>query len=120
MGLFIGFLEVISESTNILEMSDNKHYMRGGKPGAFPKLNPWMPHPVPFELFDPFGLSKNASPEKKEKGLIIEINNGRLAMLGIMGFLAEQKVTGSVPALSGLVKPYAGEFLGPFSASDNL
>ena len=31
----------------------------------------------------PFGLSKNASPEKKEKGLIAEINNGRLAQLGM-------------------------------------
>merc|ERR1711918_327325 len=119
MGLFIGFLEVISESTNILEMSDNKHYMRGGKPGAFPKFAPWMPHPIPLELYDPFGFSKSASAEKKEKGLVIEINNGRLAMLGIMGFLAEQKVPGSVPALSGIVKPYAGEIMAPFSASDS-
>ena len=31
---------------------------------------------VPFDLFDPFGLSKNASPEKKAKGLLAEINNG--------------------------------------------
>ena len=35
-----------------------KHYMRGGKPGAFPKFNGVIPHPVPLELFDPFGLSK--------------------------------------------------------------
>ena len=69
-------------------------------------------------LFDPFGLSKNASPEKKEKGLIAEINNGRLAQIGIMGFLAEQKVPGSVPAITGFVKPYAGEVMAPFSASD--
>jgi len=116
--LFVGLLEVISESSTILEMSDNKHYMRGGKPGAFPKFAPWMPHPMPFELFDPFNLSKNASPEKKEKGLVAEINNGRLAMLGIMAFLSEQKVPGSVPALTGLVKPYAGEVMAPFSASD--
>jgi len=116
--LFIGLLETISETSSILEMSDNKHYMRGGKPGAFPKINGWLPHPIPFELFDPFNLSKNASPEKKEKGLLMEINNGRLAMLGIMGFLAEQKVPGSVPALTGVVKPYAGEIMAPFAASD--
>jgi len=116
--LFVGFLEWVSESSPILEMSGEKHYMRGGKPGAFPKFEPWMPHPVPLELFDPFGFSKNASPEKKEKGLITEINNGRLAMLGIMGFLAEQKVPGSVPALTGVVKPYAGEVMAPFAAGD--
>merc|ERR1711918_181733 len=116
--LFVGFLELISESSPILEMSGNTHYMRGGKPGAFPKFAPWMPHPVPFELFDPFNLSKNASPEKKEKGLVAEINNGRLAMLGIMAFLSEQKVPGSVPAITGFVKPYAGEVMAPFSASD--
>ena len=75
-----------------------------------------IPHPVPFDLFDPFGLSKNASPEKKANGLLVEINNGRLAMLGIMGFVAESKVPGSVPALSGLIKPYSGEVMAPFSS----
>merc|ERR1719478_167072 len=117
--LFVGFLEICSESTYILEQSGNKHYMSGGKPGAFPSLKGVMPHPVPFDLFDPFGLSKNASPEKKEKGLLIEINNGRMAMLGIMAFMAESKVPGSVPALGSLgIKPYAGEVMAPFAASD--
>jgi len=73
---------------------------------------------MPFELFDPFNLSKNASPEKKANGLLVEINNGRLAMLGIMGFLAESKVEGAVPALTGIVKPYAGEVMAPFAATD--
>jgi len=115
---FIGFLEICSESKYILEADGKAHYMSGGKPGAFPSIKNVMPHSVPFDLFDPFGLSKNASPEKKEKGLIAEINNGRLAQIGIMGFLAEQKVPGSVPAITGFVKPYAGEVMAPFSASD--
>ena len=34
---------------------------------------------------------------------------GGLAMIGIMGFMAEAKVPGSVPALSGLIKPFAGD-----------
>jgi len=114
----IGFLEICSESTYILEQSGNSHYMKGGKPGAFPSIKKVFPHPVPFDLYDPFGLSKNASPEKKAKGLRTEINNGRLAQIGIMGFLAEQKVPGSVPALTGLVKPYAGEVMAPFAAGD--
>ena len=50
--------------------------MRGGKPGFYPSLKKVVPHPVPFDLFDPFGLSAKASPEKKEKGLLAEINNG--------------------------------------------
>merc|ERR1719478_3823 len=78
---FVGFLEIMSESNYILEQSGMKHYMRGGKPGAFPSLkNAGFPHPVPFDLYDPFQISKNMSPEKKEKRLVMEINNGRLAM----------------------------------------
>merc|ERR1719390_148696 len=116
--LFIGFLETASESTYILEQSGMKHYMKGGKPGAFPSIKSVFPHPIPLDLFDPFGLQKNMSPEK-EKGLLIEINNGRLAMLGIMGFLSESKVPGSVPALTSLgLKPYAGEIMAPLSAGD--
>jgi len=116
--LFVGFLETTSESTYILEQSGMAHYMKGGKPGAFPSIKGIFPHPVPFDLFDPVGLSKNASPEKKEKGLRTEINNGRLAMLGIMAFMAEAKVPGSVPALAGKITPYSGECMAPFSASD--
>jgi len=118
---FVGFLEWWSENAYALSQSGEKHYMRGGKPGAFPSLKAGgIPHPIPFDLFDPFGLSSKASAEKKEKGLLIEINNGRLAMIGIMAFVSESVVPGAVPALSGLVKPYAGQPMSFFSASDNL
>jgi hypothetical protein len=88
---------------------------KGGKPGKFPTFEN-LPHRVPFNLYDPFGLSKNRGEEAKARGLIGEINNGRLAMLGIFGFLCEQTIPGSVPALSGIVKPYVGEVMAPFSA----
>ena len=107
---FIGFLEFYNEWSE-----NGVHYTKGGKPGAFPAFDN-LPHPVPLNLFDPFGLSKNRSDEAKAKGLLAEINNGRLAMLGIIGFLSAQTIPGSVPLLSGVVKPYSGEVMAPFSA----
>jgi len=118
---FIGFLEWWGENTYALKCSGQKHYMRGGKPGAYPSFNKGgIPHPVPLELFDPFGLQSKMSPEAKEKSLVAEINNGRLAQIGIMAFVSESKVPGSVPGLEGLVKPYAGVPMAAFSATDNL
>merc|ERR1719393_555333 len=94
--LTIGFFEFWRENAYVLKEDGETHYMRGGKPGYFPTFNE-LPHPVPFNLFDPFKLSKNKTPEQKAKGLITEINNGRLAMIGLMGFLAESQTPGSVP-----------------------
>mmetsp|Transcript_15712 Transcript_15712/g.21830 ORF Transcript_15712/g.21830 Transcript_15712/m.21830 type:complete len:245 (+) Transcript_15712:71-805(+) len=108
--LFVGFLEWFSESAG-------DHYMRGGKPGAFPKFSDHpelIPHPVPLNLFDPFGFSGGKSEEAKAEGLVKELNNGRLAQIGIIGFLSEQKVEGSVPLLKGLVSHYDGEPMAPF------
>jgi len=117
----IGLLEAFGEDSATLAASGEKHYMKGGKPGFYPSLksSPGIPHPMPFDLFDPFGLSKGKTAEQKERGLLIELNNGRLAMIGIFGFLAEQKGPGSVPALTGVVPPYAGEPMAYFSASDS-
>ena len=108
--LFIGFLEFYSEAVGT-------HYMRGGQPGKYPDFSDSdiIPHPMPLNLYDPFGFSKNKSAEAKERGLISELNNGRLAQIGILGFLAEQKVEGSVPLLKGLVSHYDGEPMAPFS-----
>eukprot|EP00978_Attheya_sp_CCMP212_P022565 scaffold67481_cov53-Attheya_sp.AAC.4 len=110
--LFIGFLEWFSEAAGT-------HYMRGGTPGAFPKFSDnteLVPHPVPLNLFDPFGFSKNKSAEQKEAGLVKELNNGRLAQIGILGFISEQRLEGSVPLLKGLVTHYSGETMAPFSS----
>merc|ERR1712196_706936 len=98
-------------------MGGTKHYMRGGKPGYFPTFNE-LPHPVPFNLFDPFKLTKKLSEEAKTKKLEAEINNGRLAMLGLFSLISEARVPGAVPALSGLIKPYSGEVMGPFTVND--
>jgi hypothetical protein len=107
--LFIGFLEWFSEA-------GGEHYMRGGKPGDFPNFSDseLIPHPVPLNLFDPFGFSKKKTEAQKAEGLIKELNNGRLAQIGIIAFLSEQKLEGSVPLLKGLVPHYSGEPMAPF------
>merc|ERR1711988_1505831 len=110
--LVIGFFEFWSESSYVLAQDGQKHYMRGGKPGYFPTFKE-LPHPVPLNLFDPFGFTKKMPQEKKNSKLIAEVNNGRLAMIGMMSLLAEAKVPGSVPALAGLIKPYDGDVMAP-------
>jgi len=91
--LSVGVLEVIDEA-------DQKgHYVNGEKePGR---------HPI-------FQRKTNATAEKLSEGKIKEINNGRLAMLGIMGFVSESSVPGSVPVLGGRIPAYQGNFWAPF------
>jgi hypothetical protein len=120
--LAIGIFEFYSEAAMSLIPGQGGHYMRGGKPGNFPafELGTWdglngdpdkptlIAHPVPLNLYDPFGFNKDRSDEWKAEKLKIEINNGRLAMIGLFSFLSEGAVPGSVPALNGLI-PESGE-----------
>jgi len=108
---FIGFLEVWRE------INGDKHYMKGGKPGEFPAFDATIIPGGALNLYDPFGWHKNRSEADKASGLVKEINNGRLAMIGIMGFLSEGKIEGSVPALKGIIPAYAGEVMAPFNQS---
>jgi len=114
--LFIGFLEVYSEHAFILEKEGQKHYMKGGKPGYFPTFDT-MVHPVPLNLWDPFKTMGRMTEEEKAKRLNMEVNNGRLAMIGIMGFVSAASVPGSVPALQGVVAEYSGNVMAPFASS---
>merc|ERR1739838_1209645 len=107
----------------VLKMDGEEHYVRGGKPGYFPKLSRSddmaFPHPVPLNLWDPFGFTSKMDAARKEKALLAEINNGRLAMLGIFGLISASKGL-IVPGLDSLgIKPYAGEIMAPFTTTNS-
>merc|ERR1719269_346244 len=114
--LFVGLLELFDESSP-------PHYTNGRKPGQFPSFKGTYIRQkglAPLDLFDPFGFSKNASPEKKARGLRVEINNGRLAMLAVFAFLSASKAPGSVPLLADKIPPYSGEYMVPFEGNFNI
>ena len=118
--LFVGVMEAWRENKVVLAAEGQAHYMKGGKPGYFPTFD-LLPHPVPFNLYDPWNVMATKTEEEKAKGRLVEINNGRLAMIGLMGFLAEAKVPGAVPGLSGVgIAPYAGDIMAPFEGDFSL
>jgi hypothetical protein len=117
--VIIGFFEFWSEWSTSLEADGMVHYMSGGKPGQFPAFNTILPNPFwPLPLFDPFGFTADLSEEEKATKRLREVQNGRLAMIGLFSLISEARVPGAVPALAGLIKPYDGEVMGPFSAAD--
>jgi len=119
--LFVGFLEWYSELTPA-EGSEEVglvHYTKGGVPGKFPSFD-GVPHPVPYNLYDPFNYAKSRTAEENERLLLVEINNGRLAMLSIIAFLSAQAIPGSVPGLVGIVKPYSGDVMAPFAGDFSI
>ena len=110
----------------MLELFDESvapHYMMGRKPGMFPSFSDayaegeGYPHPVPFDLFDPFGSLRKMmdTEEKRARGRLVEINNGRAAMLGIMAVLSESKglVVPPLDYIDGFPK-YSGDIMVPF------
>jgi len=111
--LGIGFLEWWSE---LRLVEGEKHYMKGGKPGYVPDFDATpdqLPHWIGLNLYDPLKWSKGKTEEQKARGLLVELNNGRLAMLGLMAFLSEGKTPGSVPFLKGLIPPLEYDVMGP-------
>merc|ERR1712039_221598 len=115
----VGFLEMHGENSAALEADGQKHYVRGGKPGYYPSFKNKYPHVVPLDLWDPLNWNSTLSEEAKEKGLLAEINNGRLAMIGIFGLLSASKGL-QVPGLDSLgIAQYSGEYMAPFGPADS-
>merc|ERR1712167_38822 len=73
---------------------EQTHYTQGGKPGAFTQDFGGM-----GKLWDPLGFVDKMSEETRKKKRLAELNNGRLAMIGIASFAATNFIPGSVPAL---------------------
>jgi len=65
------------------------HYMKGG--------------PMPYIVFPPIDFAPS-DPVELKKQQDRELNNGRLAMIAMMSYIAEANVHGSVPLLANL--PY--------------
>merc|ERR1719379_1778085 len=115
--LGVGFLEWWSE----LRLEPGQaHYMKGGKPGYIPPFDSTpdqLPHWIGLNLWDPFKFTKDLTPAQKETKLLAEVNNGRLAMIGLMSVLSEAKAPNSVPLLKGVIPFYAGEPMAPLAYS---
>jgi hypothetical protein len=94
---FIGLLELLGEA-------EKPHYMRGGKSGTNNLV--WY--------FGEKYLS-GKTEEQKRSSRTAEINNGRLAMLGVMSLIAGSTIQGSVPFFDGVpLEQYTGSVWAPF------
>lgn len=95
----VGFLEFADEADT------TGHYVYGEKePGR---------HPF-------YQRETNRSAESLLEGKIKEINNGRLAMVGIMSLVSASSISGSVPVLTKLIPQYDGNIWAPFQSNWQL
>ena len=91
------------------------HYTQpGGIPGYYPPLIGKRPEFL-FNLYDPFNFFEEDTAEDKERGLNVELNNGRAAMLAIIAMLSASKglVVPPLDAIEGFPK-YTGDVMVPF------
>ena len=75
----------------VIELNAEQKTIDGGKIGEMPVLKAWLPWIPRGEAPDPVAKAK------REKSLVSELKNGRLAMIGIASFYAAETIPGSVP-----------------------
>ena len=81
----VGMLESYGEGAGYPE--SYTHYTKGGQPGYYPPIKgkggPFKQ--ILLDLYDPLGFGfRDMSAADKKKGLFAEINNGRMAMIGLV------------------------------------
>jgi hypothetical protein len=118
----IGMLESYGEGAG--QPDGYVHYTKGGKPGFFPSIKGQGGGQISLDLWDPFGLPGGPSSQDaaaKERGLKAELNNGRLAQIGILSLLSASKGL-IVPPISDMADfpKYAGDVMVPFSNDFSL
>ena len=97
------------------------HYTKGGMPGYYPPIVGKGGGQIGLNLYKPFDIFPEQDEAQKTRGRQVEINNGRLAMLGLMSLLTESNGL-IVPPLDGIESfpKYAGNVMIPFSADFSL
>ena len=108
--VFVGMLESYGEIPG-----EVPHYTQpGGIPGYYPPLVGKRPELL-FNLYDPFDFFVDDDEESKERGLNVELNNGRAAQLAIMAMLTASKglIVPPLDAIPGFPK-YSGDVMVPF------
>merc|ERR1712124_19992 len=70
-----------------------------------------------LSLWDPLKSMKNWDDAKRKRGRLVELQNGRAAMFGVIGFVMAYKYPGTVPALK-FFPHYEGELPGAPFAGD--
>jgi len=107
---FVGMLESYGEIPG-----EVPHYTApGGVPGYYPPIAGNRAE-ISLNLYDPFDFFVDDDAAKKERGLNVELNNGRAAMLAIMAMLSESKglVVPPLDAIPDFPK-YSGDVMIPF------
>ncbi len=103
---WVGLMEICGEM-------ERPHYMTGGKGGTVF----FDPPAKKYSLWDPINSMKNWDDAKRKRGRLVELQNGRAAMFGVIGFVMAYKYPGTIPALK-FFPHYEGELPGAPFAGD--